>query len=119
VLVHPVAPLIAPGLSLDPRTKAPLLGGASSEGLTDIGGIELDVPGRVGRPVSVSGGGLGAGLTAAAAIVRKGVIADVTIFERRDTAIPLQLGCDTRWVHPHIYDWPPPGSEARSIGGFG
>lgn len=26
--------------------------------------------------------------------------------------MPLQQGSDTRWLHPHIYDWPDEGSEA-------
>ncbi|MCA2230188.1 NAD(P)-binding protein [Nonomuraea aurantiaca] len=63
--------------------------------------------------IAVVGGGL-AGLTAAAAMLKKNVNADITIFERRDTAVPLQQGCDTRWIHPRIYDWPSPGSEAFS-----
>ncbi|XVS67859.1 hypothetical protein ACQPYE_17985 [Actinosynnema sp. CA-299493] len=63
--------------------------------------------------IAIAGGGF-AGLTAGAALLRKDVNADIAVFERCDTPIPLQHGCDTRWVHPHIYEWPLPGSEASS-----
>ncbi|MEV6643686.1 FAD-dependent oxidoreductase [Amycolatopsis sp. NPDC051371] len=63
--------------------------------------------------IAIVGGGF-AGLTAAAALLKKDVNADLTIFERRDTALPLQQGSDSRWVHPHIYDWPSAGSESFS-----
>jgi FAD dependent oxidoreductase len=59
--------------------------------------------------VAIIGGGF-AGLTAAAGLLRKGV-GQVSIFEKRATLLPLQQGSDARWVHPHIYDWPDPGSE--------
>ena len=59
--------------------------------------------------IAVVGGGF-AGLTFAAALLNKEVAAKVTLLEKRDTILPLQHGCDTRWVHPHIYDWPRPGS---------
>jgi hypothetical protein len=26
--------------------------------------------------------------------------------------MPLQQGSDSRWLHPHIYDWPREGSES-------
>jgi NADPH-dependent 2,4-dienoyl-CoA reductase/sulfur reductase-like enzyme len=45
--------------------------------------------------IAIIGGGF-AGLTAAAALVKKGVVADITIFEQRDTLLPLQQGSDTR-----------------------
>jgi GAF domain-containing protein len=59
--------------------------------------------------VAVVGGGF-AGLTAAAALLHKGV-RHVAIFEQRATLCPLQDGSDTRWVHPGIYDWPDAGSD--------
>lgn len=63
--------------------------------------------------IAIVGGGF-AGLTAAAGLIKKGAKADITVFERRDTVLPLQQGSDTRWVHPHIYDWPMLGSESFS-----
>ncbi len=56
------------------------------------------------RRVAVVGGGF-AGLTAAAALLHKGV-EHVSLFEKRAALCPLQEGSDTRWVHPRIYDWP-------------
>jgi hypothetical protein len=53
--------------------------------------------------VRVVGGGF-AGLTAAVAASYLG--GQVTLFERRDSLLHLQTGSYTRWVHPHIYDWP-------------
>jgi NADPH-dependent 2,4-dienoyl-CoA reductase/sulfur reductase-like enzyme len=45
--------------------------------------------------IAIIGGGF-AGLTAAAALIKKGVYAHITIFEQRDTLLPLQHGSDTR-----------------------
>lgn len=59
--------------------------------------------------IAIVGGGF-SGLTAAAALLRKNADADITIFEQRDTLLPLQQGSDSRWLHPHIYDWPATGS---------
>ncbi|TFI58620.1 NAD(P)/FAD-dependent oxidoreductase [Sphingomonas parva] len=61
--------------------------------------------------IAVLGGGF-AGLTFAAALINKNARCTISIFEERDTLLPLQQGSDTRWLHPHIYDWPAPGSEA-------
>lgn len=65
------------------------------------------------KQIAVVGAGF-AGLTIAAGLFKKGVNADITVFEQRDTVLPLQHGSDTRWLHPHIYDWPQLGSEAFS-----
>ncbi|MFB9122519.1 FAD-dependent monooxygenase [Paraburkholderia dipogonis] len=72
---------------------------------------QSNVAGPAGRPqrVAIVGGGF-AGLTAAAGLLRKGINADITLFEQRDTLLPLQQGSDSRWLHPHIYDWPKVGS---------
>jgi hypothetical protein len=59
--------------------------------------------------VAIIGGGV-SGLTLAAALMKKQVCASITLFEQHDTVLPLQYGCDTRWLHPRIYDWPLPGS---------
>jgi len=71
--------------------------------------------------IAVVGGGI-AGLTAAMALREIfSLTADasrrtVTLFERRSVLCPLQRGCATRWVHPHIYDWPATGSTNPSAG---
>jgi hypothetical protein len=83
----------------------------------------LDREGRL-RPASsiaVVGGGI-AGLTAAMALREIfSLSADssrrtITLFEKRSVLCPLQRGCATRWVHPHIYDWPSPISTNPSAG---
>lgn len=63
--------------------------------------------------IAIVGGGF-AGLTVAAGLLKKQFNVELTVFERRDTLLPLQLGSDSRWLHPHIYDWPRAGSEAFS-----
>lgn len=63
--------------------------------------------------IAVIGAGF-AGLTVAAGLISKGVKANVTLFEQRDTLLPLQHGSDTRWLHPHIYNWPDDGSESSA-----
>lgn len=63
--------------------------------------------------IAIIGGGV-SGLTAAAALVKKHVIADITIFEQRDTLLPIQNGNETRWLHPNIYEWPAVGSYSNS-----
>ncbi|UPT64919.1 MAG: NAD(P)-binding protein [Hyphomonadaceae bacterium JAD_PAG50586_4] len=63
------------------------------------------------KRIAIVGGGF-AGLTAAAALLKKLPDAQITIFEKFDTLLPLQHGCDARWLHPKIYDWPAEGSEA-------
>lgn len=62
------------------------------------------------QKVAVIGAGF-AGLTFAAALLEKGADADISIFEELDTLLPLQQGSDSRWLHPHIYDWPSENSE--------
>ncbi|MEW1834265.1 hypothetical protein [Microbacterium sp. NPDC079995] len=68
------------------------------------------------RPrIAVIGAGF-AGLSFVAGLAGKDIPADVTILEQRDSILPLQQGADSRWLHPHIYDWPAPGSQASSAG---
>src|SRR6266404_8685966 len=62
---------------------------------------------QVGK-MAIIGGGV-AGVTAAAAAVALGW--DIHLFEQRPVLCHLQHGCDTRWLHPHIYDWPVAGSD--------
>lgn len=71
---------------------------------------------RVADPsfkVAIVGAGF-AGLSIAAGLIKKGASAHITIFEERDTLLPLQQGSDSRWLHPRIYDWPAEGSEASA-----
>lgn len=63
--------------------------------------------------IAIVGAGF-AGLTFAAGLLRKGAACEIYVFEQRDTLLPLQQGSDTRWLHPHIYDWPADGSEASA-----
>ncbi len=65
------------------------------------------------RKIAIVGAGF-AGLTLAAALFQKQTALDITIFEERDTLLPLQQGSDSRWLHPQIYDWPAEGSEASA-----
>ena len=68
----------------------------------------LFTEGRVnaGDDIAVVGGGA-AGLTAAAAAAICGC--QVTLLEKGNL-LGLIANCDKRWVHPHVYDWPAPGS---------
>jgi hypothetical protein len=68
---------------------------------------------RTRRKLAVVGAGF-AGLTFVAGLLAKEVNADITLFEERDTLLPLQLGSDSRWLHPHIYDWPGERSESSA-----
>ena len=61
--------------------------------------------------IAVVGAGF-AGLTFVAALLKKKMPYNITLFEEHDTLLPLQQGSDSRWLHPHIYDWPDQGSEA-------
>ncbi len=68
------------------------------------------------KRVAVIGAGM-AGLTFAAAVILSSpATASVTLFERRWDLCPLQQGCDTRWLHPNIYDWPSPASHNPDAG---
>ena len=62
-----------------------------------------------GKSIGVVGGGI-AGLTFAAAALYFG--ARVTVFEKREEWIDLQRS-SSRWVHPHIYDWPNEGATSE------
>lgn len=61
------------------------------------------------KSVCIVGGGI-AGLTCALELLQNGW-QDITILERMPDLLAVQNGCDTRWVHPHIINWPDPGSE--------
>jgi FAD dependent oxidoreductase len=76
---------------------------------------ESTVPTRTDarRKLAIVGAGF-TGLTLAAALLRKRTALDITIFEERDTLLPLQQGSDSRWLHPQIYEWPDEGSEASA-----
>jgi len=66
-----------------------------------------------GSKVGVIGGGA-AGVTAAAAAARKG--AEVVLFEQASHLLSLQRQNTTRYLHPHILDWPAPGSTRADAG---
>lgn len=66
-----------------------------------------------GAKLAVIGGGV-AGVTAAAAAATLGC--KVSLIERLHALVHLQQGCDTRWLHPHIYDWPRPGAQREYAG---
>jgi hypothetical protein len=61
--------------------------------------------------IAIIGGGA-FGVTAAAAAAYAGF--DTILLEQQQELLHLQHGCDTRWVHPHFYDWPASGSDRRS-----
>ena len=66
-----------------------------------------------GQRAAIIGGGF-AGLSAAAALGRKGV--QVTLFERAPALLATQRDNRTRWIHPHIHEWPRPGSRNPRAG---
>ena len=82
-------------------------------GLVSSGRARTDWGEAAVESIAIVGGGF-AGLTVAAGLTKKRVNAKITIFEKRDRLLPLQQGSDSRWVHPHIYDWPLEGSESFS-----
>ncbi len=58
---------------------------------------------KTGETIGIIGGGV-AGLTIAAAASKAGI--KVEIFEQKRIFLHVQYGCDTRELHPNIYDWP-------------
>ena len=58
---------------------------------------------QAGMKIAIVGGGA-AGLTAAVAASRLGVV--VTLLEKHHEPMGLQLKSHLRYLHPHIYDWP-------------
>lgn len=65
------------------------------------------------RRIAVVGAGAG-GMTVAAAAAR--LRQRVLLLESAMELIPLIRGCNTRWLHPHIYDWPLPGAAVPHAG---
>lgn len=63
--------------------------------------------------VAVIGGGAG-GLTVAAAAAAKGC--EVFLLESEKRPLHLLSNCLTRWIHPHIYDWPEDGAGKEEAG---
>lgn len=66
-----------------------------------------------GEKVAIIGAGV-AGITAAAAGFILGY--KVHLFEKSPILCHLQQGCEIRWIHPHLYDWPRHGSERLYAG---
>jgi NADPH-dependent 2,4-dienoyl-CoA reductase/sulfur reductase-like enzyme len=79
--------------------------------LVETGTVGCSVDGGERKSIAIVGGGF-AGLTVAAGLLKKQVNADITIFEQCDALMPLQQGSDSRWLHPHIYDWPEQRSQS-------
>ncbi|WP_157650584.1 hypothetical protein [Burkholderia ubonensis] len=67
-------------------------------------------PAQDRKNIAIIGGGI-AGLTLSARLLQLGW-ADIRIFERLNDLLAVQNGCDTRWIHPRIIDWPMSGSKA-------
>lgn len=63
--------------------------------------------------IAILGGGA-AGLTAALACYILGYKA--SLFEKTPYLCHLQYGCDTRWIHPHLYEWPEFGADRHYAG---
>ena len=72
---------------------------------------ELGIGQENEKKIAVVGAGF-AGLTFVAALLKKEITCQITLLEEHDTLLPLQQGSDSRWLHPHIYDWPDTGSNA-------
>src|SRR5260370_105254 len=53
--------------------------------------------------IAVIGAGIG-GLTFAAAALKTGF--RVLLFEQQHVYLHMQHGCDTRKIHPNLYEWP-------------
>ncbi|NRD53806.1 tetratricopeptide repeat protein [Corallococcus exiguus] len=66
---------------------------------------------KPGARVVVVGAGAG-GMTFAAGAALRGCKVD--LLEQRNALLPLFAENRTRWIHPHLYDWPAPGSEEPS-----
>lgn len=63
-----------------------------------------------GGKVAIVGGGV-AGMTAAVAFAKAAPdLARLDLFERRPSTLEFQRN-SRRFLHPHFYDWPAPGSE--------
>lgn len=61
--------------------------------------------------IGVIGGGIG-GMTFAAVALKSGF--NVTIFEQKPVLLHMQNGCETRKIHPNIYDWPEKEKDSLS-----
>lgn len=58
---------------------------------------------KKGDTIGIIGGGV-AGLTIASAALRSGL--KVKIMEQKQIYLHVQYGCETRKIHPNIYEWP-------------
>ena len=54
-----------------------------------------------GQPIAIVGAGV-SGVTAAAFAAEHGCTVD--LYEKEHEALTLQRNCESRWVHPHVYD---------------
>ncbi|NIK65450.1 ABC-three component system protein [Xanthomonas cannabis] len=70
---------------------------------------------RNGGKVAIVGGGV-AGMTAAVAFAKAAPeLARLDLFERRSSTLDFQRN-SRRFLHPHFYDWPAPGSDQSDAG---
>ncbi|MCC8442433.1 hypothetical protein LN449_07905 [Xanthomonas cannabis] len=68
-----------------------------------------------GGKVAIVGGGA-AGMTAAVAFAKAAPnLARLDLFERRPSTLDFQRN-SRRFLHPHFYDWPAPGSDQSDAG---
>jgi hypothetical protein len=74
---------------------------------------QADDSAKVVSRIAIVGGGI-AGLTSAASALLLFPDAQVSVLEQHMDLCALQQGCDSRWLHPRIYDWPSEGSRAPS-----
>lgn len=71
---------------------------------------------RKGGSVAVVGGGA-AGMTAAAALaVAAPELAEIHLYETQPELLHLQAKNSSRYLHPHLYDWPAPNALRPDAG---
>lgn len=64
--------------------------------------------------VAIIGAGI-SGLTVSLKLLSLGW-KNIYMYERLPDLLGIQNGCDTRWIHPHIINWPDEGSENENAG---
>jgi hypothetical protein len=93
---------------LSPLSPNEFLDSQQRRAINLVRALMQDGDGLHGKSMAIVGAGF-AGLTAAAFALEK-TTAQVTLFEAAPRPLWLQDNCNSRWLHPGIYDWPLPGS---------